>query len=405
MDGRMLLVIPPVVAVTANGLLVDEHFGNNLRSYLAEFERVTVACPAMVASANMIPLDEIAGSERCSMIVLPEPYREDRFYRNYLKVSRLLRAQIRAADYLLVSPHAAFDWSTLAARIALAMGCDYNMEGDWNLQNVVRAYIREMNFGVARLRRSLWHLVHTQYYLDSMRKSRLALLQGAAVFEAYKDIAPNPHKVFNVQVTPADRVSDEAFYRKIERVKYGAPLRIIYAGRAIAMKGPEDWQQCLQQSLASGLNATATWIGEGDMLTALRSSAETRGLSDTISYPGTVSRLEAFEKLRHADIFLFCHMTDESPRCLIEALTAGTPLVGYGSLYANDLVALRGGGEFVSLGDWRALGDRLIALDGDREKLASLMQAARSSSLLYDRDQAIEHRIDLMRRYLRPHTL
>lgn len=402
MNGKLLLVIPRVVAVTQEGVFVDEHFGNNLRAYLSAFERVTVACPAMAFGNNMIRLDNIEGSERCSVIVLPEPYREDRFLRNYRKISRVLRTQIEAADYLLISPHAAFDWSTLATRIALAMGRDYNMEGDWDLQNVVLSELRQMNFGLPRLRKSLWHHFHTRYYLDSMRKARLSLLQGAAVFNAYKDIAANPHKVLNVQVTPADRISDDDFERKIARVRSGAPLRITYAGRAIAMKGPDDWQLCIQKALDAGLKATATWLGDGAMLDTLRASAVDRGLSGVVTYPGNVARNEAYTTLRDAEIFLFCHLTDESPRCLVEALTAGTPIVGYESLYACDLVAEQGGGVFAPLGNWRELADRLIQLDKDREKLAVLMQAARQSSLLYDREEAINNRIRLMRHYLRP---
>ena len=400
MNGSLLLVIPPVVTELPGGIFVDEHFGNNLRAYLASFEKVTIACPTMPLGANLVPLSGIKGAERCSMVILPEPYREDRFYRNYRKVTRLLRELINVNDYLLISPHAAFDWSTLATRIALAMGRSYNMEGDWNLQNVIRNQLNEMNFGLKRLRKTLWYHVHTRYYLDSMQKSQLALLQGAAVFDAYKHVAPNPHKVFNIQVTPADRLSDDKFARKIARVRSGAPLRVAYAGRAIAMKGPDDWQLSLQKAFADGLGATAIWVGEGDMLEILRNSATKRKLSKKIAYPGNVSRDGAFEILRETEIFLFCHMTDESPRCLIEALTAGVPIVGYSSLYACDLVAERGGGEFVPLGDWRALADRLLHLDRDRESLVNLMEAARASSLIYDRDSAIAHRIGLMREHL-----
>ena len=402
MGGKLLLVIPSVVADTTEGVMLDAHFGNNLRAYLAAFDKVTVACPGMAPVASLIPLSGIAGAERCSVVVLPEPYREDRFYRNYRKVSRLLGKEIEAADFLLFSPHAAFDWSTLATRIALKMGRDYNMEGDWNLQDVVRSQLRNLKFGAGRLRKTLWHHVHTRYYLDSMRRSRLALLQGAAVFDAYKDVAPNPHKVFNVQVTPADRISDDAFARKVARIRSGAPLRIAYAGRAIAMKGPEDWRRCIEQASAGGMVATATWLGDGDMLGSLRASAAEKGLTPIVSYPGNVARDEAYVTLRDAEIFLFCHMTDESPRCLIEALTAGVPIVGYASPYACDLVAERGGGAFVTLGDWGALADRLLQLDRDREGLATLLEAARASSLLYDRDTAINHRIGLMREHLRP---
>lgn len=403
MDGNLLLVIPTVVAVAPEGIMVDEHFGHNLRAYLESFEHVTVACPpARGGWSNMVPLASIAGAERCSVILLPEPYREDRYLKHRGRVRELLGDAIDHADYLLFSPHSAFDWSTLATRIALAKGRAYNMEGDWNLQNVMSSAVRKMPWGPNRLRKMLWLHYHSRLYLDSMRRSRVALLQGAAVFAAYKDVAPNPHKVLNVQVTAADRIGDAEFVAKLARVRSGAPLRILYAGRAIAMKGPFDWQNCLRSAFAAGLRGDATWLGSGDQLDALRERAVTDGLEGSIAYPGNVDRAEAFQRLREAEVFLFCHLTDESPRCLTEALAAAAPIVGYASLFSCDLVAQRGGGEFVRLGDWQALADRLLELDRDRERLAGLMEAARESSRLYDREEAIAERIKLMREHLGP---
>lgn len=403
MTGKLLLVIPRVLAESPDGILVDEHFGHNLRAYLADFDEATVACPAMPAdSPNMVPLSSIPGSENCRTIILPEPYREDRYLRLRGRISRLLRAEIERADYLLISPHASFEWSTLATRVAIAMGRDYNMEGDWNLQDVVRSQLQEMRYGLQRIRKSLWHLSHQRVYFDSMRHSRLSLLQGAAVFDAYKDIAPNPHKVLNVQVTEADRLPDTAYAAKLEKVRSGAPLSILYTGRVIPMKGPEDWQKALAHAFANGLRGEATWYGDGDLIEPMRRGAVDRGIAGRVAYAGNVDRGEVFAQMREADLFLFCHLTDESPRCLVESITAATPIVGFASLYACDLVAEHGGGAFVDTGDWRALGDLLVALDQDRERLAGLIEGARASSRLYDREQAIQQRIRLMRQHLRP---
>lgn len=68
-----------------------------------------------------------------------------------------------------------------------------------------------------------------------------------------------------------------------------------------------------------GLQVTASWLGDGAMLDALRASAVDRGLSAMVSYCGNVARNEAYLTLRDTEIFLFCHLTNESPRCLVEA--------------------------------------------------------------------------------------
>jgi len=68
------------------------------------------------------------------------------------------------------------------------------------------------------------------------------------------------------------------------------------------------------------------------------------GLREVVDFPGFLSdRSELLEKLRLAHMMLFTHVTPESPRCLLEALICGTPIVGYANGFAKDLTAGRGG--------------------------------------------------------------
>ena len=101
--------------------------------------------------------------------------------------------------------------------------------------------------------------------------------------------------------------------------------------------------------------------------------------------------------MRDAHVFLFCHKTPESPRCLIEALVSGTPIVGYASAYARDLVAGDGGGDFVDVSDVRGLADRLIALNGNRQILADLIADAAKSGLRFDEQTVYRYRAGLLR--------
>jgi hypothetical protein len=50
-------------------------------------------------------------------------------------------------------------------------------------------------------------------------------------------------------------------------------------------------------------------------------------------------------ELRRAHVFVFTHVTPESPRCLLEALVSGSPIVGYKSAFAEEVTTGRGGRE------------------------------------------------------------
>jgi glycosyltransferase involved in cell wall biosynthesis len=406
MSGKLLLVIPPVVVERNGTIEVDGDFANNLNAYLAAFATVTVACPPAPSLENgglpnTVAVGSISGNERLSFRLLPYPYREDRYFRHRGSMVRLLAQEIDGADYLLFSPHAPLDWSTLAAKIAAAKARRYDMEADWDLENVSRTLINDSTRGLKKLRKLLWLKAHMRDYRKCLRHSSLALLQGQDVYDAYKDIAPNPHKVFNVQITRESLIPTRLLAEKVRHVAAGAPLRIGYAGRAADMKGPFDWLHILSRLAKNGIEFQATWLGDGPLLDALRHSVIQQDLEGRVRFAGKVSRDTVLAEIRNSDLFLFCHKTPESPRCLLEALASATPIVGYESRYARDLVR-DGGGAFSPLNDWPGLEELVRDLNGNRPKLCDMIESALQSASRFDRDEAIQARISLIRHYLGP---
>jgi glycosyltransferase involved in cell wall biosynthesis len=104
--------------------------------------------------------------------------------------------------------------------------------------------------------------------------------------------------------------------------------------------------------------------------------------------------------LRGLDMFLFTHVTPESPRCLIEALISGVPLIGYESSYARELVSHRGGGQFSQIGDSGALAENVTRLARSRDELMRLTREAASGRGIYNDEAAFAHRSELIKRFL-----
>lgn len=117
-------------------------------------------------------------------------------------------------------------------------------------------------------------------------------------------------------------------------------VQIGYIGRVHEMKGPLHWIDAMESlSKRNPLSFQASWVGDGPLLEECRKQVALRGLDGVVVFPGGErSRPAVLRFLRSLDLFTFCHLTKESPRCLIEALMSGVPLVGYDSAYARDLV-------------------------------------------------------------------
>jgi glycosyltransferase involved in cell wall biosynthesis len=203
-----------------------------------------------------------------------------------------------------------------------------------------------------------------------------------------------------VHAKQSDAITDEQLEQKCAEIPSAEHLRIIYAGRADAIKAPLDWIAAMGQLRDRGVPFRATWLGDGPLLAEMRSEVERRRLGDLVSLPGFISdRNELLSQLRAAHVLAFCHTTPESPRNLVEALISGCPIVGYHSEFAEELVE-DGGGGFVKLGDGAALSDRLAALNSNRTELVAMTRQAAASGKRFNDDAVFRHRSELIKTHL-----
>lgn len=409
MEGHLLQVLPSVIKDTNGELEIEYDSSESLRLYLDHFEKVTIACPVRTQRDDAElqrgrSLANLPWEDRVRIVRLPDAYHYGAFLRNFFSARRRLRAEIERADYLVFSPHTLIgDWPTVAIREAVKLRRPYVIEADVVYEKVAQiAWSRDATW--KRLAKNgLLNLPFRYSHRYCLQNSALALLQGEDVYRAFSSFCSNPHKVYHMPISRNDYITDAQLKEKLTAVKENRPLRLCYIGRCIDMKGPLDWLRTLHALLKDNVSIRASWFGDGPLLPAMKAMAKELGIADVVSFHGHVlDRDKIFSALCDSDIFLFCHLTPESPRCLVEALASGCPLVGYGSAYPKDLVAERGGGQFAMVGNWRELANIVRGLAEDRVKICELIRSASLSGRLYERDATMQRRIDLIRQYMNP---
>jgi glycosyltransferase involved in cell wall biosynthesis len=397
------MVLPSVVRQLDGEIEIEVDFCEDLRLYFENFTCVTLACPVTTELGDSgwrrcRRIRDLPWADRLKVICLPATYSLSKYLRVLRSVRSVLRSEIARSDVLLFSPYTLIgDWPLVAAREARRLGRTYAIDADVVYEQVTRvSWARKpawKRFIKNKFELGLFQLA----YRRTLNSSNLGLLRGQDAFDAYSPFCPNPHKVYHMPVSHADYISHLELDKKVRSVAEGEPLRICYVGRAIEMKGPMDWVRVLHELNRCGVLFKAIWFGDGSLLQAMRAEVTSRGLVDHVRFPGFSSdRDEIMEHLRGAALFLFCHKTPESPRCLIEALSSGCPIVGYASAFARDLVEKRGGGEFVPVNDWQGLAEVVKRLDAERMLLVRLIRAASASGQLFERDRAMQQRIDLL---------
>ncbi len=416
-DGTLLLVLPVPFRHDANGeLMFEAQACNGLDRWADNFARIVVACPvlpgvwregASSTSAGYLPTRAIAARDRIEFVELPPAYTLLQFTRHMTATKRLLAGKIGEATYLSFAIGGLFgDWGAVAATVASSLDRRYSVWTDRVEHRVVKTAHQDAR-GLRRVFRQLKNnLVISplmrRLELRVIRRAQLGLFHGRDCFDAYAPHCRNAHLVHDIHLKARDRIDDGELRVKQRRREGRSPLKIVYAGRAAEMKGVLDWIEALAELARLGVAFDAVWMGDGPLLDEARAAISgAAGLASTVQMLGNVDdRVRVLAALRDADLFVFCHKTPESPRCLIEALMSGTPIVGYDSAYPRDLLGSRADDCLVPVNDPHALARRIASFAEDRSRLCDWFATAADIGSHFSDDAVFRHRSDLIKQHL-----
>ncbi|MCU0910010.1 MAG: glycosyltransferase family 1 protein, partial [Rhodobacteraceae bacterium] len=163
-----------------------------------------------------------------------------------------------------------------------------------------------------------------EHYL--IRRADLGLFHGQETFDAYAPYSRNPRVVHDIHIRKADHIDPGRLAGKQAAAAGGGRLRFVYTGRADSMKGPHDWLSVMESLDAAGIDFEATWLGDGDLIEAMRQRIASGPLKDRVRLPGFVrDRATVLEALRAADLMVFCHKTARRRSRTLPATGHGLP--------------------------------------------------------------------------------
>ncbi|SDY11996.1 glycosyltransferase [Citreimonas salinaria] len=401
--GRVLVYAPVSLFDHDGRRYIEDQAIIGLRRWAENFARADVLMPVahMPPPAGWTDARDAALPANLVLHPLPIAWRPDQFLRAYRPTRARIAALIRDCDYPCFAIGGLFgDWGAVAAFEAARQNRRFAIWTD-RVESEVTRHGAHHGPWRARLRKRLYRRPMAALERAVISRATLGLFHGRETYEAYAPYARAAELVHDILLEKSDRIDADALTAKQAEARLG-PLRIIYAGRAEAMKGPMDWIDTLAALKTRGVAFRAKWLGDGAERPAMQAAVARAGLSDAVSLPGFVAdRAAVLRSLRAAHVFLFCHRTPESPRCLIEALASGTPLLGHDGAYARDLVSRDPrAARLFPMGDAAAMAAGLAAFDTDRTALAGAMAAARTCGEGFDSETVFAHRAELLRRYL-----
>ncbi|MEL6681413.1 MAG: glycosyltransferase [Pseudomonadota bacterium] len=401
--GRLLIYAPVPLFGEPGNWMIEKQAANGVRLWADNFDHVTIMMPLQQGPAptGWVSANNVGPNlERVKIAPLPTAWVLTKFAKVYRQTRATIRAEIARADHLSFAIGGLVgDWGAVACLQAHAMGRPYAVWTDRVESEVTRTEAQSGPLK-SRIKKRVIHRPMAMLEKHVIKRAALGLFHGQQTYDAYAPYCRNPQIVHDIHVSRDAHISDASFADKLTSVA-SEPLRIVYAGRATAMKGPLHWGKALRELASANIPFEAHWLGDGPELNTLQHQLQNDGLADHVTLHGFVDDPGIVRtKLETAHIFLFCHTTPESPRCLIESLIAGSPIVGYEGSYAADLISVNGGGHLVPIGDTKGLGHELVKLAGDRERLKGLIHSARKDGAPFDDESVFAHRSDLIKQHL-----
>jgi glycosyltransferase involved in cell wall biosynthesis len=107
----------------------------------------------------------------------------------------------------------------------------------------------------------------------------------------------------------------------------GEPLRLIFAGRLLYLKGLQLGIAALAHTRSKGVDATLTVVGDGPARRGLEALANRLGVASYLTFRAKIPQNELFSLYRRHDALLLPSLRDSASLTVLEALCLGLPVI------------------------------------------------------------------------------
>lgn len=267
---------------------------------------------------------------------------------------------------------------------------EYTLRTDWQIIDASGAN------SILKLRRKLW-----AWKAERLRRYLIGIsaglqCNGVPTYNAYREMCSDALLFFDNRVKLFDIITSERLSQKADEVRVGKPLRLVFGGRFVPMKGVLQLPEVARHLRQAGVPFELSIYGAGPEESKLRAAISRYALEDQVSiFPpidfdkGWVPFLK-----QAADLFVCCHMQGDPSSTYSEVMACGVPVAGYDNEALKGIVELSGSGFLAPMGAPKVLASVIADLHRDRDRLVKAAQIGRSFSMQHCFEATFSRRVD-----------
>lgn len=265
------------------------------------------------------------------------------------------------------------------ARLCRQLNVPLVFISEYTLKTEFQIIDAEVPNPIRRLRRKIWSMGAERKRLRALEVASGVQCSGVPSYEVYRKHNRNAMLFFDNRV-PASAVIDASELEfRLARLAKNEPLRLVFGGRLIGMKGVADLPLLACELKRLGVPFSLDIYGDGPLRTAISQDISRLGLGDCVKLHGVKSFLSEWVPLLrlHADIFVCCHVQGDPSSTYPEVMSCGVPIVGYDNEAFVGVVRASKSGWLCPLGSPRHIAAELHRLNDRRDEIAEASRSAR----------------------------
>lgn len=284
-----------------------------------------------------------------------------------------------------------------AAGVPLVYYSEYSLEVE---KQIIEAGTRNP---LLRWRRKLWARQTERQRLQALPLAAGLQCSGTPTFDVYRTHNPNTMIFFDNRVRREAAIDAASLVAKMASLRQARPLRLVFGGRLIRMKGAHHLPEVALHLKRAGVSFHLSIYGDGDLREEVQRSVNRLGVQDHVTLAGVLDFESGWLPVlqQQADLFVCCHPQGDPSSTYPEVMSCGVPIVGYDNAALSGIVALSGGGWVTPLNNRRALAAKIASLAGCRDEIAGAALKASEFGRLNSFEVAFSARVEHMKKLSR----
>lgn len=166
---------------------------------------------------------------------------------------------------------------------------------------------------------------------------------------------------------------------------------IAYVGRLAPEKRIDGYLNCCKELIDKGHNLNYLVVGSGDEENKLKELSKQLGIADKINFVGFINPVDIVYSV--VNLLLLTSDTEGTPRCVLEAMAAGVPVIATNVGGLHEIID-GSNGYLVDKGDYCSMAHKVDSLIKDDNKLSELSEKSKETIKKYFDIKDMQEKID-----------